>query len=600
MPRDNMRYSSWLRVAARNPPAAFRFATNRFRRAIRTRLLENPWMYEQTNRYLQRRVSGSLVLQKILDPTIFGDSNEPCDAPVPELTILGKTIRVRDNVDWLADFEGGEWPNLLAHKYHQMLAHDFSLTEYRKHGDIKRVWDLNKHSHFVDLAKAFRTSLDSKYQTMIVNQFLDWNHRFPYMHGIGWQQPLIVAQRSINWIICYTLDAFPESLRTTLATSLFYHGKYLTENLEMSYTGNNSNHLIGDLTALHLIGLTLQKHDWARNSLKMLLNEVRRQVYEDGVDYEQSSGYHRYVLEFLTLVWYANKQQPDLLTDVVSRMSGFLNDIAWGDGALPFLSDWDGAKVWVRDHHRPVELYRLARRASGSMAYHNAGYYILGGGPFHVIFDCGPIGMGGKELATHGHSDLLSFTMSVEGEPIVTDPGSGTYTENKEIRNYLRSTSGHNTVTIDDRDQCGLVGTWAVQRQPRPTLIKWQVGEEEDIVSGEHDGYRPVVHRREIRLSKKPNATMRICDDILGDGVHSYQCRFHLDPSIVFDIDDAIVRLESRKSRLIMQFDPTLAARRDRGWFAPDYGKWVEAPVLVFEGRSSLPARIVWEFVVNS
>ena len=601
MPCDSMRYSSWLKVASRNPPAALQFATNRLRRTARIRLLENPWLYELMDQYLQRRARRSLMLQKVLDPGIFTDNNaEAHDVPTHELTILGKTINLGDNVDWLADFEGGEWPNLLSHKYHRILTHDFSQAEYRKHGDIKRVWDLNKHSHFVDLAKAFRASLDPKYQTMMMKQFLDWNQRFPYMHGIGWQQPLIVAQRAINWIICYTLDAFPEPLHMTLATSLFYHGKYLTENLEMSYTGNNSNHLIGDLAALHLIGLTLKKRKWARNSLEMLLNEVRKQIYKDGVDYEQSSGYHRYVLEFLTLVWYANKRQPDFLTDTISRMSGFLNDIAWGDGTLPFLSDWDGAKVWVRDHHRPVELYRLGRKSSGSAAYHDAGYYVMKGGPFRVIFDCGPIGMGGKELATHGHSDLLSFTMSVEGEPFITDPGSGTYTESREIRNYMRSTSGHNTITIDDRDQCGLVGTWAVEKHPKPILIKWQVGQDVDVVSGEHDGYRPVVHRREIQLLKKPKFIVRICDDILGDSAHSYQCRFHLSPGIICDIDSAIVRLASRRSRLTMKFDPTLTVRQDRGWFAPDYGKWIEAPVLAFRGRSALPTRIVWEYVLSS
>jgi len=594
-----MRFSSWLRVAARNPSAALRFAANRINRTIRVKLIETPWLYERIDRTRQQQLSRNLVLHKVLDPQVFELRHEEVDGLLRhELTVLGKTIVFPDKVNWLADFQGGEWPSLLAHQYNRLLARDFSMSEYRTHGDIKRVWDLNKQHHFVDLAIAFKESQDPKYQAEIVDQFLDWNERFPYMHGIGWQQPLIVAQRAINWIICYNLNAFPETVHIALAKSLFYHGKYMAENLEMSYTGNNSNHLIGDLAALNLIGLTLQKHDWARSSMKMLLDEIRKQIYPDGVDYEQSSGYHRYVLEFLTLVWHANKQQPPPLTDTISRMSNFLNDIAWEDDSLPFLSDWDGAKVWVSNHHRPVELYRFGRKSRESVAYRNAGYYALKGGPFHVVFDCGPIGMGGKQLATHGHSDLLSFTMGVKGHAFIVDPGSGTYTENQQVRNYLRSTAGHNTITVDNRDQCGLVGTWAVEKQPRHRLTTWHPGEDLDIVCGEHDGYFPIIHTREIQLFKRAAAELKIKDEILGSGNHSYQCYLHLSPEAQYDVSGTTVELAVRGTRLAMHFDPRLEVRIDKGWYSPDYGQWIEAPVLVFEGKSPLPARIEWRYVI--
>jgi hypothetical protein len=378
---------------------------------------------------------------------------------------------------------------------------------------------------------------------------------------------------------------------------LFDHGKYLAENLEIDYAGNNSNHLIGDLAALHLVGLTLQKRNWVDKSLEMLLTEVRRQIYEDGVDYEQSSGYHRYVLEFLSLVWYANGQQPPLLTDAISKMANFLNDIAREDGSLPFLSDWDGAKVWVADHHRPAELYALGRRSETSVGYPNGGYYILKGDPFHLIFDCGPVGMAGRQLATHGHSDLLSFCLDVKGEPFIVDPGSGSYTENRMIHDYLRSSSGHNTITIDGQDQCGLAGTWTLEKHPKATLLSWESSEAFERVCGEHDGYKPIIHRREIQLAREPIPIIRIYDDIMGDGVHGYKCHFHLAPSVVPEISPTSIGLESPKSSLRMSYDPRLAVKNAKGWFAPDYGQWIEAPVLVFEGRSRLPARVMWEYV---
>ena len=384
-----MRCSRELKVAARNPVAALQFASNHLKIVLRKRLLKMGWLWIRT---IDPTIPRKYPLQKIFNPEIFGKNCQQAeDLLQHKLTILGKTVNFGHRINWLTDFEGGEWPSLLFCEYDRFYAADFSQVEYRKHGDVKRVWDLNKQHHFVDLAKAYRDSRDWKYQTELVSQFIDWTEKFPYLSGIGWNQPLIVAHRAINWIMCYNLDAFPQSLLPSLATSLFYHGKYLTENLEIMYTGDNSNHLIGELTALHLIGLTLQKTDWTNKSLKMLLTEVRKQIYRDGVDYEQSSGYHRYVLEFLTLVWFANRRQPPILTDVICKMSNFLNDIAYGDWSLPFLGDWDGAKVWVTDHHRPIELFRLGRKSSASAAYRDAGYYILNGPPFHLIFDCGPI-----------------------------------------------------------------------------------------------------------------------------------------------------------------------------------------------------------------
>jgi uncharacterized heparinase superfamily protein len=517
------------------------------------------------------------------------------------LTILGRTVEFKDRVHWLADFRGGEWPDLPSYEYNRFYVQDFSLPQYREHGDVKRVWDLNKQHHLVDLARTYMESQDEKYQTLIVRQFLDWNERFPYMHGIGWNHPLIVAQRAINWILIYNLGAFPKEHERLLMTSLFYHGKYLTENLEISHSGYNSNHLIGNLAALYLIGLSLDKADWASKSLDMLLAEVKKQVYQDGVDYEQSSGYHRYVLEFLTLVWHANRGDLPVLSDVISRMSNFLNDISWGDGTLPFLSDWDGAKVWVDDCHQPVELYKLGRKSPTSVAYRGGGYYILKGSPFHVIFDCGPIGMAGKQLATHGHSDLLSLTIAVNGEPFIVDPGSGTYTESKEVHDYFRSTSAHNTIAVDGLDQCGLAGTWTLRKHPRATLVRWETSEELDTVCGEHDGYAPIVHRREINLQKKPRATLTVHDDIMGSGHHDYKCFFHLSPHISHEISTNTVHLVSTHSkiRLTMSFERALVARESEGLFAPDYGQWISAPVLVFEGKSLLPAGMTWRYEVK-
>jgi len=589
--REVRRYRYWVGRACRNPVGALRFASQYSRRMM------EPALHRRLQPFLRPWTLKRLGLSKVLNADLLAGTTIPTDGLLSgKLTVLGKTIDFRGVGDWLADFEGGQWPELRSHQYDWFFSDDFSLPEYREHGDVKRVWDLNKHHHFVELARAFRQTHDQRYQEVLTEQFLGWTKRFPYGHGIGWNQPLIVAQRAINWIICYNLDAFPRELHQVLLEALFDHGSYLKGNLEINQDGNNSNHLIGDLAALHLIGLTLKKDDWRDQSLEMLMTEIKRQVYDDGVHYEQSSGYHRYVLEFLTLVWQANQGRPGLLADSIERMSNFLNDIAADDGRIPFLSDWDGAKVWLVDHMRPAELYSLGRKSLTSVPYKDGGYYVLRGGPFHVIFDCGPIGMAGRQLSTHGHSDLLSICLNVSGEPFIVDPGSGTYTQDKRIHDYFRSTSGHNTLTIDGKDQCGLGRTWTLDKHPTAKLLFWETGTSADRVSGEHDSYAPIIHRREITLVKEPVSQIRMRDEIIGEGVHSYQCYFHISPSILPEISGTTARLISRESTLEMKYERTLVANKIKGLYAPDYGEWIEAPVLLFEGRSRLPTRIEWEF----
>jgi hypothetical protein len=205
--------------------------------------------------------------------------------------------------------------------------------------------------------------------------------------------------------------------------------------------------------------------------------------------------------------------------------------------------------------------------------------------------------MAGRQLATHGHSDLLSFCLDVKGEPFIVDPGSGTYTQDREIHDYFRSSSGHNTITIDGHDQCGLAGTWTLKKHPKARLLSWETSDTLDRVCGEHDGYGPIIHTREIQLVKKRDPVIKIFDDLVGEGVHHYECYLHLSRDVVPEISRAGVRLATSKSRLQIAFDQKLTVKNAKGWYAPDYGQWIEAPVLVFEGESRLPARLSWEYV---
>lgn len=543
------------------------------------------------------RIPRRLVLTRCLPPEPFVTASmDIADLMKHKFTVLGRTLAFDAEIEWDADFKGGKWPILGQKDYSPFFDDDYSLPMYKEHGDVKRVWDFNKHIHFVDLAAQYCRTRNEAIDAEVCSQLRDWIEKHPYARGMGWYPPLIVAQRAISWIIAWNLGCF-STLHDMLAKSLFLHGYDLRRRLEISNDGVNSNHLIGNLAALHLIGCTLNLEKWRDYALDLLLAEIEKQVLPDGVDYEQSSSYHRYVLEFLSLVWLADNRGPSRLTEKIRSMITFLNHITLPDHTLPLLSDQDGARVWVRDIYRPAELLSLVPTpAATSRAFPDSGYYVMRYDNHVLVFDCGSIGMQGKRLSTHGHSDLLSFTLSLFGKPFIIDIGSGTYTESKEIHDYFRSTRGHNTLSVDGLDQCGLSRTWTFLRHPSYRVLEWRSSAVEDSVCGEHDGFSPVIHRRRIALSKGYEPEMRITDQILGSGTHDVVSRFHLHPSVrVESVDERKVALGFENVGLEIQVlgESRLPALTvGRGMYSPDYGQIEETNVIELDLKGECPLTI--------
>src|SRR5207244_84518 len=111
---------------------------------------------------------------------------------------------------------------------------------------------------------------------------------------------------------------------------------------------------------------------------------------------------------------------------------------------------------WLLSHSElapALEISRStpAREAIRSAALPATGYYVsrsVAGD--HLVIDGGPHGF---QNAGHAHADALALTFTVQGIPFLIDPGTACYTTDPELRDRLRSSAMHNTVTIDGRSQ---------------------------------------------------------------------------------------------------------------------------------------------------
>src|SRR5690606_274787 len=93
---------------------------------------------------------------------------------------------------------------------------------------------------------------------------------------------------------------------------------------------------------------------------------------------------------------------------------------------------------------------------------------------------------------------------SVGGQRLVVDTGVFEYNAGPR-RERSRSTAAHNTVTLDDTDQCRFFGAFRVGRRLRVTHCEVSAQPGELCVDAAHDGYRSLpgapLHRRVVRAT---------------------------------------------------------------------------------------------------
>ncbi|TAL11320.1 MAG: alginate lyase family protein [Nitrospirae bacterium] len=499
-----------------------------------------------------------------------------------------------DPINWWTDFKGATWAQGDYEELNATLyADDFQNDRYI--GDIKLPWELNKHAHFLELGKAYWLTADERYADALLAQMEDWIARNPFLHGIAWTQNLIVAQRAIAWVLALQAvrdsPALTPARLLTILRSLYQHARYIPVHFE--FAERASNHLFGNAAGLAALALAFpefrEADGWRAQALHVIETELAKQVYPDGVQYEQSINYHRYVAEFCLLPWLLSGARPAPYTaasqDTLRRMLTFLLHMTQPNGRVQPVSDADGARVWqfndrsINDHRGLLNLgavlfkdntLKFGSEGGGedvlwwlgpaghrqweampagepprSAAFPEGGYFVLREawrpGALWAFFDCGHVGMGDwpdeVSAGTHGHSDLLTFGLAAGGETLLTDIGSYTYTGSKPWHDYFRSARGHNVLLVDGQDQSVLTTFWALRERARPRQVAWRFSADADVVTGAHDGYRrlspPVLHRRSLLLLRAERRLI-VRDDLEGGGRHAAEALFHAMPAVRF------------------------------------------------------------------
>jgi hypothetical protein len=515
-------------------------------------------------------------------------------------------------------------------------------------GNVKNIWELNRHHHLTLLAVAYALTHKPFYAEEIHHQLESWVIANPVPLGVNWYSSLEMSTRLISWVWIERLireTSQHEKLfgsNGILWPSIYWH-QWFIYNLR-SYGSSSNNHLVGELVGLFVSATVWPFYEesshWVKVARQGLEKEVSRQTFPSGLNREMAFSYHIYSSELFLLAELEAKRFnipfSSRYTKWTKRMTEVIPQLIDVGGNIPRFGDEDGGRsvhlrpftssrlewlYWLGANLNkacipkiegdmslvaatvglpkdvPVGASHLCEK-TGSFAIEDAGLYVLARnrGTKNEIFsivDAGPLGF--LSIAAHGHADALAFTMSVGGIPIIVDAGTYSYFMDQEERDYFRGTKAHNTVSIDNTDQSVSRGAFMWKQKANARVIFWKSTKAATELCAEHDGYRRlsgnIIHRRNYLLT---DSLLNIDDNIQGEGKHYLEWRLQFHPNQKVKLEHGNCHVGWDNGSLEIKLDPKLQWKllygdKEGGWYSPEFNLKVPATMLVGQTRTSLP-----------
>lgn len=435
----------------------------------------------------------------------------------------------------------GKWPDTFSY--------DLDYKQRDDLGDARTNWEKNRHFDWALLAKAYYVCRDDAYYEQLNSKVTAWCERNPFLHGISWTSAMELAIRAINWMYALAfVQAAGEDI-PALRVGVINMTEYLTQHYSRYSSANN--HLLVEATAIGLAGYAFHYEPWQTLAKRILTEELPKQNYADGVNKELSLHYQTFGMEAYLLM--AHVSGETRWNDMLKRQAEFVAHSTWRERTVCEFGDDDEGKIldlqggewhqweWVLQLASLVTGRRYSRfdgvcentcwlfkdeeieaikqqpmyDASASRCFKKGGNSFLRDKDDRVLIGIDHAALGFGSIAAHGHADALSFQMLVDGQPVITDPGTFIYHCDLPHRNSFRKTINHSTVCVGGRDQSEMLGAFLWGRRAACTLEHFSSDENVDILTASHDGYKPIRHQRTFEWYK--NGLKLRVKDVMAD-----------------------------------------------------------------------------------
>ena len=442
--------------------------------------------------------------------TLKGESLEDACERVMKLKFVstGTPIEFADDVDWFAN------P---------------TFNQYKEW-----TWQINRHPEWAWLGRRYIETRDEKYAGMFVRLFTSWVRKTavepldaPSGATKAWRtiETGIRMGGSWQWALHSFIgsSSFTDDVLTEWCKSVWEHG-YRLRTVHHSH-----NWLIMEQNGLAQIGIIYPQFrdaaEWREYAFGVLVEELENQVYPDGMQYELTTNYHQVNIQNYQWLWDVAEAYgysvPDAFSAGLERMHEVNIKLMMPDGRLPDVNDgsWREVAPLLRRAallypDRSEFLWAATRGAEGSppdwtsIGLEYSGLFAMRSSwvedAVYALFDGGPFGY------AHQHEDKLNLIVHAYGRLLVTEAGNYAY-DASEMRRYVLSTRGHNTIRIDGMDQNrrkDFTRTTGPDGVRRRAGAAWRTTAAWDVADAVYDeGYGPdaariASHRRTVIFVK--------------------------------------------------------------------------------------------------
>lgn len=559
-------------------------------------------------------------------------------------------LNLGDTINWNCDYKSGyEWKPAL---YWQA---DF--FDVPKGTDLKYPWELARFHQGLWLGKAYLVTRDDVYTQKFLSLLNDFHTSTVFGAGINWMNLKEAAIRLIN--IAFSFSFFmnsplvDEKVINNYIDIVLQYAYYLENNIE--YSGRRDSRYLSAILGIALTGFILKDHPYGKRNIHLAYpkfeQEIRLQVYPDGVSYEQSVPYHSTILEMFYIAKSVYEKNgfrfSDGYNERLKKMFTAQSVYLRKDNSVPVIGDIISSRILsynggaeridfsytlpvgaflfkdakLRYYNSagladliflfgPVSIdeYKSIKIESPdfrSVGFSIGGHFILRDFNLHLFIEAGDVGKHGG--GAPGHDDTFSYDLFYKNKNIIVDSGTYSYFNDTQLRNRLRSVRHHNTVYVDGENLTEYKGVFKIKEDlTKPETLEWLSDKNEDRLTIQHHAYvryiDPVVCKRTFNFIKQKNI-LKIKDEFVGGSNHQAVSSIHFHPDVeVNKISELEFSAKRDDVELAIKFEVSSAdfyTVIQETEYSESYGHLTTAKKIVVSISDVFPAFINTEIVLS-
>jgi hypothetical protein len=463
------------------------------------------------------------------------------------------------------------------------------------------VWEANRFANLPLMAQAARLWPEEAWPERLEAWLAGWFAANPPFMGPNWACGQEAALRALHLCLALALLEQDRAPAAGARAALALHARRIAATAHYAQAQDN-NHSISEPAGLFACALLLGDAPLRDRAARQLAAAVARLVAPDGGFAQVSTGYHRLLLDVLSVAEWLRRRHgapafPAPFAPRAAAAAQWLARLVAADGGTPRLGHQDGSAFADLSAGGPDDARGSVERAMRLFARASAGFGDDAGcewlglpaaptapRPAHwqAAGSMGWEAAGARALLRTGplrfrpgQADLLHLELWDGATPILADAGTGAYNPAPADRwwlDYFSSAAAHNAILFDGQEPMPRASRFLHARWPHLATL------------ADGAAQRDASHRTHRRRVLPEGRLWRILDEVEGP-FSTLALRWRLGRGDW----RATATGATGPATIAISADAPLRLSLDQGWESPAYGQ--ARPCLVLTAQADAPIR---------